>query len=241
MTSSFDSHPFRNATFTQHAYTPAEINGIGVTSQRVRDRMVALLHADGISDADVLSLMAYAPRHLFVENAFSHHAYRSDSLPIGFNQTLSKPWIVARMSELVHREEPRRVLEVGTGSGFQTYLLAHLCREVFSIERIHALSKKAEGRLRRLDIRNVRQCTGDGRYGWQAHAPYDAIVVTACTAEIYPEWIHQLADGGVVIAPLQTEFSHEQRLVLARKNASSIHLQQLEAVRFVPLIEGVLR
>lgn len=241
MTRSFDQYSLRNATYIHRAYTSAEINGIGVTSQRVRDRMVARLQAEGISDPDVLSLMACAPRHLFVENAFSHHAYGSDSLPIGFNQTLSKPWIVARMSELVHREAPLRVLEIGTGSGFQTYLLAHLCHEVFSIERIHALSKKAEGRLHRLDVRNVRLSTGDGRYGWQAHAPYDVIVVTACTAEIYPQWIHQLAEGGVVIAPLQAESSDQQWLVLARKKVSSTHLQRLEAVRFVPLIEGVLR
>ncbi|MGJ8514216.1 protein-L-isoaspartate(D-aspartate) O-methyltransferase [Carnimonas bestiolae] len=226
-------------------YSSAEISGIGVTSQRIRDRMVDALRQEGISDESVLALMAQAPRHLFVEQAFSDHAYRSESVPIGYGQTLSQPWIVARMTELVCDEAPKRVLEIGTGSGFQTWLLAKRFDTVFSVERIEAMSIRARKRLHRLGVTNVRLRHADGRAGWPSQAPFDVILATACARGIHSEWVEQLAPGGVVIAPLLNspdgDPAHGQQwLVRVRKTDDGIEAEQLEPVRFVPLLDGVV-
>ncbi|WP_027351887.1 protein-L-isoaspartate(D-aspartate) O-methyltransferase [Halotalea alkalilenta] len=224
-------------------FSDEDIAGIGITSQRVRDRMVAALAEAGITEPRVLEVLSRAPRHLFVEPAFADRAYRADSLPIGHGQTLSQPWMVARMSELTLREAPRRVLEIGTGSGYQTLVLAQLFECVHSIERIEALSARAAARLQGLGVDNVRLRHDDGRLGWPAAAPFDAILVTACATEIHPAWIEQLRPGGAVIAPLQGADGLDagrQWLVRARKTARGVQLRRLEPVRFVPLIEGVI-
>lgn len=223
-------------------FSSTDIAGSGVTSQRIRDRMVASLKEAGIHDSRVLDAMASAPRHLFVEDAFGHHAYRHDSLPIGFGQTLSQPLTVARMTELVAREAPARVLEIGTGSGFQTWLLARLFKQVFSVERIEALSVRARKRLSRLGINNVRLRHADGCLGWPSQAPFDVILVTACATTIHPAWLEQLAPGGVVIAPLVETpgLQAEQWLVSARQQGGCTELTRLEPVRFVPLLDGVI-
>lgn len=221
-------------------FSSSEISGIGMTSQRIRDRMISTLKEEGIQNARVLEVLALAPRHLFVEPAFSDHAYRPEAVPIGFGQTLSQPWTVARMSELVCRESPQRILEIGTGSGFQTYILARLCPHVFSIERIDALRAKARQRLHRLSVSNVRLRHDDGRRGWSVVAPFDVILVTACTRKIHPEWIEQLRPGGAIIAPLLDEEHNRQWLVRARKHKDTVQVMRLEPVNFVPLLDGVI-
>lgn len=226
-------------------FSSADISGIGITSQRIRDRMVEALRGAGIRDESVLALMAQAPRHLFVEQAFCDHAYRAESVPIGYGQTLSQPWIVARMTELVCKEAPKRVLEIGTGSGFQTWLLAKRFESVFSVERIEAMSIRARTRLQRLGVTNVRLRHADGREGWPSQAPFDVILVTACARGIHSEWVDQLAPGGVVIAPVldspDGDPAHgEQRLVRVRKTAQGVKAAYLEPVRFVPLLDGVV-
>lgn len=221
-------------------FRPALLQGIGMTSQRTRNRMVERLAYQGIRDQRVLEVMTRAPRHLFLDEALSHRAYEDTSLPIGHGQTLSRPWIVARMSELVVQAEPARVLEVGTGSGYQTLILARLVEELWSVERINALHRRAGERLRLLAADNVQLRLADGGHGWPEAAPFDVILLTACASEMPMPLLAQLTDGGVMIAPVADK-GGRQWLVRVRRNGNQFERERLEPVRFVPLLEGVIR
>ncbi len=216
------------------------LRGIGMTSQRTRDRLAARLAGQGIRDPRVLEVMAREPRHLFLDEALSHRAYEDTSLPIGHGQTLSQPWIVARMTELVIQEQPSRVLEVGTGSGYQTLVLSRLVPELWSVERINALHRRAGQRLRLLQAYNVRLRLADGGHGWREQAPFDVILLTACASEMPAPLLAQLADAGVLITPL-ADPQGQQWLTRVRRRGSAFEPQRLEPVRFVPLLEGVIR
>ncbi len=202
--------------------------------------MVERLAYQGIRDRRVLDVMMRAPRHLFLDEALSHRAYEDTSLPIGHGQTLSRPWIVARMSELVIQAEPTRVLEVGTGSGYQTLVLARLVAELWSVERINALHRRAGDRLRLLGTDNVQLRLADGGHGWPEAAPFEVILLTACASEMPMPLLAQLTDGGVMIAPVADK-EGRQWLVRVRRNGDQFERERLEPVRFVPLLEGVIR
>ena len=219
---------------------PALVRGVGMTSQRTRDRMVARLAKQGIRDPRVLSTMAAEPRHLFLDEALAHRAYEDTSLPIGLGQTLSQPWMVARMTELVLEAAPTRVLEIGTGSGYQTLILARLVPELWSIERINALHRRAAERLRLLEAHGVHLRLADGGHGWPEEPPFDVILLTACAGELPAPLLAQLADGGVLITPL-ADARGRQWLTRVRRQGDTFEQQRLESVRFVPLLEGVIR
>jgi protein-L-isoaspartate(D-aspartate) O-methyltransferase len=212
--------------------------GIGMTSLRTRERMLARLREQGIQDEVVLSAMLSVPRHIFVDEALSIRAYEDVSLPIGFGQTISQPYIVARMSELLRHGKPlQKVLEVGTGCGYQTAILSQLAKEVFSVERIRPLVMKARGCLRELKCTNVKLAHADGNIGLAELAPFDGIIVTAAASHIPQELLDQLAIQGRLIIPVGT---NEQMLTLVER-VSEQHYQQtvLEPVKFVPLLGGL--
>ncbi|MGM0701085.1 MAG: protein-L-isoaspartate(D-aspartate) O-methyltransferase [Pseudomonadota bacterium] len=217
------------------------LRGVGMTSQRTRNRMAERLAKQGIADPRVLETLAREPRHLFLDEALAHRAYEDTSLPIGHGQTLSQPWIVARMTELVLREAPRRVLEIGTGSGYQTLILARLVPELWSVERINALHHRAAARLRLLEARNVHLRLSDGGHGWQDAAPFDVILLTACAGELPEPLLAQLdEEAGVMILPL-ADAKGAQWLTRVRRSGDQFEVQRLERVRFVPLLQGVIR
>jgi len=213
--------------------------GIGMTSKRTRERLVKRLRDQGIRDEAVLEVIAETPRHLFIEEALAHRAYEDSSLPIGFNQTISQPYIVAKMTELLLDEGARdRVLEVGTGSGYQTAVLALLCQSVFSVERILPLQQRAAERLALLGMTNVELYHTDGAMGLASKAPFDAIMVTAAPDTVPPELQQQLAIGGVLVIPVG---GSEQRLMrIKRLSETKFETKTIEAVRFVPLLEGTV-
>ncbi|WP_048306222.1 protein-L-isoaspartate(D-aspartate) O-methyltransferase [Halomonas sp. PR-M31] len=221
-------------------HEPGELSGIGMTSQRTRDRMIARLVDAGISNQRVLEIMAREPRHLFLDEALSHRAYEDTSLPIGHGQTLSQPWMVARMSELVLKEEPTQVLEIGTGSGYQTLILSRLVNKVWSLERIRVHHTRARSRLARLGAYNARLRLSDGAHGWPEAAPFDVILLTACASELPEALLAQLSDTGVLIAPLE-DSDGSQWLTRVQRHGNVYEYQRLEQVRFVPLLEGVIR
>ncbi|WP_277809965.1 protein-L-isoaspartate(D-aspartate) O-methyltransferase [Chromohalobacter canadensis] len=216
------------------------LGGIGMTSQRTRNRLIRRLQASGIRDARVLDTMAREPRHVFLDEALAHRAYEDTALPLGQGQTLSQPWIVARMTELVLAAQPRRVLEVGTGSGYQTLILARLVESVWSIERIGALHRSAASRLSMLGVDNVHLRHEDGGHGWPQSALFDVILLTACASVLPPELLSQLDDGGELIAPLEDE-AGRQWLTRVRRRGAIFEHTRLEQVRFVPLLEGVIK
>lgn len=211
--------------------------GIGMTSQRTRDRMLARLREQGIKDEVVLSAIGSIPRHIFVDEALSIRAYEDVSLPIGFGQTISQPYIVARMSELLRNGKPlEKVLEIGTGCGYQTAVLSKLAKEVYSVERIRPLVMKARGHLRELKCVNVKLAHADGNIGLADLAPFDGIMVTAAASHIPQELLNQLAVHGRLIIPVGTD---EQILHLVeRKSANDYKQTKLEPVKFVPLLGG---
>ncbi|SHK59037.1 protein-L-isoaspartate(D-aspartate) O-methyltransferase [Marinobacter antarcticus] len=215
-----------------------ELQGIGMTSRRTRMRLVQRLKESGIESDRVLEVMGQVPRHIFLDEALSHRAYEDTSLPIGYGQTLSQPYIVARMTELLLRHEPARVLELGTGSGYQTAVLSQLFDQIYSVERIKPLQDRARERLRQLNIRNVMLKHADGGMGWPERGPFDGIIVTAAPMEVPSELLDQLADGGVLVAPVGEE---HQVLVEVIRNGDRFERRELEPVRFVPLLGGVVR
>jgi protein-L-isoaspartate(D-aspartate) O-methyltransferase len=212
--------------------------GLGMTSQRARDRLVERLAAEGIRDRRVLDVMRQLPRHLFIDEALASRAYEDTALPIGQGQTISQPWVVARMTEaLIEHGLPKRVLEVGTGSGYQCAVLAQLVEKVYTVERIEELLRNARRRFRKLGIANVRSKHADGRLGWPEEAPFDAIILTAAGAEIDNALIDQLAPHGCLVAPVGP--AGRQVLVRVRDVDGEWVRESLGAVSFVPLLGGV--
>lgn len=216
------------------------IKGIGMTSERTRQRLIERLFEKGIRNPRVLDCFNKVPRHLFVDEALGHKAYEDIAVPIGYSQTLSQPYIVARMTELVlNAQHHERVLEIGTGSGFQTAVLANLVDQVYSVERIKPLQDKARERLRLLKLYNTRLKLDDGFLGWPDQAPFDVIIGTAAPSEPPRELIEQLVpDGGRLILPIGTQ---EQWLTLIERDGDDWHSEAIEAVRFVPMLTGVQR
>lgn len=214
--------------------------GIGMTSQRTRDRLIQRLADNGICDQRVLEVMRMLPRHLFIDEALSHRAYEDTALPIGYNQTISQPYIVARMTEaLLNGGEPQRVLEIGTGSGYQTAVLACLVGTVYSVERIKPLQDKARARMRELKLRNVHFKHADGGFGWPEKGPFDAIICAAAPEQVPPELLAQLAIGGRMVIPVGGE--EQQLRLVERISEESCQQQTLEGVRFVPMLAGSIR
>jgi len=217
-----------------------KVRGIGMTSQRTRERMVQRLGDLGISNLRVLEAMLRTPRHVFVDEAFAHRAYEDVALPIAFNQTISQPYIVARMTELLLAELPEQpcILEIGTGCGYQTAILARLVRHVFSIERIAPLLERTRQRLSGLELGNISLKCADGSFGWSQHAPFDGILVTAAASIVPEALLKQLKVGGVLVLP---EGGNIQKLKVYRRREEGLDSNEMEAVRFVPLLPGVER
>lgn len=211
--------------------------GLGMTGQRARDRLVQRLREQGIRDERVLLAIGTLPRHQFIDEALASRAYEDTALPIGRGQTISQPWVVARMTEaLIERGLPKRVLEIGTGSGYQAAVLATLGLQVFTVERIDELLRDARRRFRQLGL-DIRSRHDDGRLGWAEHAPFDAILVTAGGAALEPALLGQLAEGGSLVAPVGAGTG--QRLLRLRRVEGGISEQDLGAVVFVPLLAGL--
>lgn len=211
--------------------------GIGMTSQRTRERLIQRLHDEGLSNVQVLEVIRRTPRHLFVDEALAHRAYEDTALPIGHNQTISQPFMVARMTELLLAGGPLdKVMEIGTGSGYQTAVLAQLVERVFSVERIQSLQDRAKERLLELNLRNVVFRWGDGWEGWPALAPYNGIIVTAAAAQVPQALLDQLAPGGRMVIPVGS--GDEQQLMLIVREGGGFSRQVLDPVRFVPLLNG---
>ncbi|WP_101496997.1 protein-L-isoaspartate(D-aspartate) O-methyltransferase [Thiopseudomonas denitrificans] len=212
-----------------------------MTSQRTRERLVQRLSEDGLSNPRVLDVILRTPRHLFVDEALAHRAYEDTALPIGHNQTISQPYMVGRMTELLLSAGPLdKVLEIGTGCGYQTAVLAQLVERVFTVERIQALQDRAKERLQQLNIRNVVYRWADGWTGWNALAPYNGILVTAAASEVPQALLDQLAPGGRMVIPVGDEHG-EQRLYLIEHTAQGFVRHELDPVRFVPLLTGALQ
>jgi protein-L-isoaspartate(D-aspartate) O-methyltransferase len=215
-----------------------EALGSGMTSQRVRDRLVERLRSNGISDERVLNAIRTVPRHLFVDEALATRAYEDTALPIGHGQTISQPWVVAKMTEALMQVEPTRVLEIGTGSGYQAAILAALGLEVHTVERIGELLRTARKRFRQLGM-NIRSKHDDGRIGWAENGPFDAILVTAAAPALVDALTEQMAPGGILVAPVGPASS--QSLLRLHTDADGrITQQTLGPVVFVPLLSGMI-
>ena len=217
---------------------PIDLQGSGMTSSRTRDRMVNRLIEQGINDINVIEVMRATPRHIFLDEALAHRAYEDTALPIGHGQTLSQPYIVARMTEALLADGPlERVLEIGTGSGFQTAVLAQLVGQVFSVERIKALQDMARTRLGLLKLHNVRLRYTDGGLGWPEEAGFDGIIATAAPLGIPKALIAQLNEGGRLAIPIGG--GEVQDLLLITRRGDSHETRVLAQVRFVPMLGGV--
>ena len=218
--------------------TDPRFTGIGMTSLRTRDRLVQRLRDQGIANLAVLDRIRNLPRHIFVDEALASRAYEDTALPIGFGQTISQPYIVARMSEALLDGPPlQKVLEVGTGCGYQTAVLAPLAERIYTIERIEGLQKRARTRLKELGVRNVRFKVGDGSLGWRSQAPFDGILVAAAPLVVPEELVEQLAVGGRLVVPAGPE--GKQQLLRIVRREQGLERQVLGAVSFVPLVGGV--
>jgi protein-L-isoaspartate(D-aspartate) O-methyltransferase len=214
------------------------INGIGMTSQRTRERMLMRLREQGISDELTLAAMSEIPRHVFVDEAISIRAYEDVSLPIGFGQTISQPYIVARMTETLRAGKPLgKVLEIGTGCGYQTAVLSKVAQEVYTLERIRPLLMKALTTLRKLKLSNIKLENADGIIGLPDYAPFDGIIVTAAASHIPQALMQQLSIGGRLVIPVGVD---EQILhLIERKDETNFITSKLEPVKFVPLLSGL--
>lgn len=212
-------------------------SGIGMTSQRTRDRLVERLRAKGIHHSDVLEMIRSTPRHIFVEEALASRAYEDTALPIGQGQTISQPYVVARMSEaLVEDRTLNRVLEVGTGCGYQSAILSGLAQEVYTVERIQPLLLQARERIYALRINNIKMRHADGNWGWPENAPYDGILVAAAPPTIPQELLTQLAPGGRLVIPVGARQS--QQLLRITRTSDGFEEEYLEDVIFVPMLGG---
>jgi protein-L-isoaspartate(D-aspartate) O-methyltransferase len=215
--------------------------GIGMTSERTRKRMVERLREQGVRDERVLAAMAAVPRHLFVEEALASRAYEDTALPIGFAQTISQPYVVAKMIEvLLEKQAPGKVLEIGTGCGYQAAVLAHVFPQVYSIERIKALLERARANLLPLRLKNLRLAHGDGYAGLEGAAPFQSIIVAAAAPGMPEALRRQLAPGGRMVLPLAQDGKRggSQRLVLVERSGRGFVESRLDAVRFVPMEAG---
>ncbi len=218
----------------------SRLSGIGMTSARTRERLVLRLKEQGISDERVLDRIRNVPRHLFVDEALASRAYEDTALPIGFGQTISQPFIVARMTEALLAAGPvGKVLEIGTGCGYQTAVLAALVQEIFSIERIAPLLARARQTLRELKLRNLHLRLDDGNVGWAARGPFDGILLTAAPPDVPAPLFDQLRVGGRLIAPVGAE--SKQELMRFTKTEQGMSREPLGAVSFVPLLSGLQR
>ncbi len=219
-----------------------DIKGIGMTSQRTRDRLIDRLQQKGIANSEVLRVMRLVPRHLFVDEALASRSYEDSALPIGHGQTISQPYIVARMTELLlenagnENNTIEKVLEVGTGSGYQAAVLGGLVKELHTVETIGALYRHSRDILYKLGYRNVRTHLGDGSWGWPEAAPYEAIMVTAAAEEIPPALIQQLKIGGAMIIPVGQKQNEQKLQQVIRTTELQYKVTELEKVIFVPLV-----
>lgn len=213
--------------------------GSGMTSQRTRERLIERLYEEGLSSPQVLEVIRRTPRHMFVDEALAHRAYEDTALPIGHNQTISQPYMVGRMTELLLAGGPLdKVLEIGTGCGYQTAVLAQVVERVFTVERIQGLQDRAKERLAELKLRNVVYRWGDGWEGWPALAPYNGIMVTAAARDVPQALLEQLAPGGRLVIPVGAGEVQDLLLIIREENGYSRHV--LDSVRFVPLLNGPL-
>lgn len=213
------------------------MSGIGMTSERTRRRLIEQVREMGVSNQKVLETMLALPRHLFIDEALSNRAYDNISLPIGFGQTISQPYIVGLMTQTLFDRPRAKILEIGTGCGYQTAVLAPLCEEVISVERILKLHRRARDLLYDLRIRNVKFRHGDGFAGMREHAPFDGILAAAVSEDLPEELIEQLAPGGRIVMPVGRD--DHQVLIVADKTATGVKQQEIEAVRFVPRLAGL--
>jgi len=224
---------------TMYPLPAADLKGEGMTSQRARDRLAAILKDGGIRDPRVIEVIRNLPRHHFIDQALHSRAYENDALPIGHGQTISQPWVVARMTEaLIEFGIPQKVLEIGTGSGYQAAVLAALVPQVFTVERIEALLRQARRRFRQLGLTNLRSRYDDGKLGWADEAPFDAIILTAAGDTIPTRILDQLSPTGVLVAPVGSP--SRQTLIRMRGDGQGDFIQEeLGAVSFVPLLGGI--
>lgn len=210
------------------------LQGIGMTSQRTRDRLIQRLREEGIKNDDVLEVMSKVPRHIFVDEALASRSYEDTALPIGHGQTISQPYIVARMTELLlESTSQQRVLEVGTGSGYQTAILSPFVEQIFTVERIAPLLEQAKEKHKALGLSNIRYSLSDGSWGWPRHAPFDVIIATAAPEEIPEELLEQLSENGRLIIP---HGGAKQRLSVIDRDGDSFNTTDLDMVSFVPLV-----
>ncbi len=213
------------------------LQGIGMTSRRTRERMITRLLEQGITSNKILDVMRETPRHIFMDEALSSRAYEDTALPIGYNQTISQPYIVARMTELLLEfGRLKKVLEIGTGCGYQTAVLSQLVDHVYSVERILPLQKKAKAHLVDLNIKNVSYLHSDGGWGWPDYAPYDGILVSAAPSEIPEMLLDQMAIGAIMVIPIGKIGNQELQRVI--RTESGYEVEQLEPVSFVPFLSG---
>lgn len=226
-------------TMNVHPLPPSALKGEGMTSQRARDRLAAKLKDDGIKDARVIEVIRNLPRHHFIDQALHSRAYENTALPIGHGQTISQPWVVARMTEaLLEFGVPKKVLEIGTGSGYQAVVLASLVPQLYTVERIEELLRQARRRFRQLGLANIRSRHDDGKLGWPDEAPFDAIILTAAGDTIPTQLLDQLGPHGVLVAPVGSP-SH-QTLIRMRGDGNGDFIQEeLGPVSFVPLLGGI--
>ncbi len=218
-----------------------DILGMGMTSQRRRDELLDRLQSEGVKNLEVLQVMRNMPRHLFIDEAMANRAYEDCALPIGYGQTISQPLIVARMTEAVlggaKQTRPKKVLEIGTGSGYQAAILSMLVERVYSVERIEPLFQRATKLIKKLQLDNIKIKYSDGTLGWPDQAPFDAIIVTAAPEDVPDTLYDQLIVGGKIIVPLGKAGS-VQRLTLIHKTADGLEPEELELVSFVPFLSG---
>jgi protein-L-isoaspartate(D-aspartate) O-methyltransferase len=223
---------------TTYPLPAAQLKGEGVTSQRARNRLVATLQDAGIRDPRVIEVIRTVPRHHFIDQALQLHAYENDALPIGHGQTISQPWVVARMTEALMETGPSKVLEIGTGSGYQAAVLSALVGEVYTVERIEALLRQARRRFRQLGLTNLRSRYDDGKLGWPDEAPFDAIILTAAGDTIPTRILEQLSPTGVLVAPVGSP-SRQNLIRMRGDGQGDFALEELGAVSFVPLLGGI--
>jgi len=214
------------------------IEGIGMTSQRARDRLATALLEMGIQSEPILDVIRKIPRHFFIDEALASRAYENTALPIGFNQTISQPYIVAKMTEvLVKNKELENVLEIGTGCGYQTVIMAQFAKYVYTVERIDGLLIRARERFQKLNCNNIRTKHSDGNIGWPAHGPYDGIIVAAAPVGVPKALVEQLAMDGRLVIPVGKP--GKQKLLLITRTEDDYTEQYIDSVSFVPMLAGV--